>query len=250
MKLLHEFEHEGRTMRMYLGAYLQGRGGGPRVPAIEVRSLDPDMDFMESPYGRLTVNLPNGPRLGPWGIHVKTWSENEELAQMAMATGVFSELEFQAPTGFAQATTWSIRPDRIRLEALDYAICELGLVPSRRDVLTVVAREAHVLGAQKARIEIVDGAGPRTSAFLDFDSSGALVLGPADSGEFPMDHALDAGVLECAAFGCLHRFDGQASEAGRMKAFVADVLQRAECWTREMSSSRCAEARYERPAGQ
>lgn len=251
MKLLHEFEHGGRTMRMYLGTYAQRRGPGPRVPAIEVRSLDPDMGGMESPYGRLTVNLPESSGLGPWGIHVKTWNENEEVARMAMATGVFSELEFPVATGRTQATTWSIRPDRIRLEALGLAVSELGFMPSRRQALTVMAREARAWGAEKIQVEMVDGAGHHQAMLLDFDRSGELVLTAVDpDGPVIGANALDAGAMDCTAFGCRHQFTGHAAEdRAAMKAFVSDVLGGVDLWVQTMLNSQSPEPTRDRPGG-
>lgn len=256
MKLLHEFEHEARTMRMYLASYATARPSAALVPAIQVTSLDPEMGYMEAPYGRLTVNLPNGPRLGAWGIHVKTWSENEELASIAMATGIFSELDMPANAAHTQAATWSIRPERIRLDALDFAIEELGLKPSRRQALTVLARESErVCAPGGICIGLGDKPGQTSFARLALDSHGQLhaVSAKHEHEHVAMaidDSALDDGPLVCTVFDSPCRLTGDAiGDELVIKQMVSAAAVHLQRLRLQPGSSYDADDRYARPRG-
>lgn len=229
MRLLHEFEHEGRHMRMYLAAYSAGRHATPS-PAVQVTRLDPELDFMEIPYGRLTVNLHGGPRLGAWRVHVKTWSENEDLAAMCMATGVFSELDMPASAGHTQAATWSIRPERIRLDALDFAIGELGLIPSRSQALTVLANEYSKIATNEGGcIQLGATNGQGDVARLAVDHLGRIHCESARHMGIDASR-LDKGPLDCTIFGLPFHLTGEPSEDERairqMVSGAAEHIQR------------------------
>lgn len=250
MKLLHEFEHGARTMRMYLASYA-AKGKSARAPAIQVTSLDPEMGFMEVPYGRLTVNLADGPRLGAWGIYVKTWSENEELARMCMATGIFSELDMPASAGHTQAATWSIRPERIRLDALDFAIEELGVMPTRRQALTVLVRESEKTCAPGGVRIIGPGAEPgQTAAIcLALDPLGRLVS--AEPGHLPIDDAaLDRGPLACTVFGSPHHLTGDPIEdTPVLKQMVSSAAAHLQRLRLQPKGSSDTHEHFDRPRG-
>lgn len=57
------------------------------------------------PLGTLTVNLPDD-ELDDGEFAVKTWSENEQLAKAAFATGLFEDTGKRIPTGFVEAQVW------------------------------------------------------------------------------------------------------------------------------------------------
>jgi hypothetical protein len=59
----------------------------------------------EGRFGKLTVNLPDNP-LAPGLIFVKTWGENEQLRQPALATGLFEDTGERVAVGFTQAEVW------------------------------------------------------------------------------------------------------------------------------------------------
>lgn len=61
-----------------------------------------------SPFGWWTVNLPDQP-LGKDEIFVKTWAENEEIAKVCLATGLFEDTGKRVPTGFVHAQVWRIK---------------------------------------------------------------------------------------------------------------------------------------------
>ncbi len=247
MKLLHEFKHEDRPMRMYLASYA-AKNKSARAPAIQVTCLDPEMGFMEVPYGRLTVNLADGPQLGAWGIHVKTWFENEALAAMAMATGIFSELDMPASAGHTQAATWSIRPERIRLDALDFAIEELGLKPSRRQALTVLAREAeHASAPGGVLIGLGAEPGQVSMTCLTLDPRGRLVS--AEHGHLVIDEpALDHGPLACTVFGCPHHLTGDPIEdAHVIKQMVSSAAAHLQRLRLQPGDSSDAHEHFDRP---
>lgn len=74
-------------------------------PAIEVR------DGFGGPYAKLSVNT--GRPLAPRHVAIKTWSENEELAEAALATGLFEATGLEIPTGFVSAPVWRIRDEKV-----------------------------------------------------------------------------------------------------------------------------------------
>lgn len=63
-------------------------------------------DATEEPHSKLTVNLPEAPKLAPGEFHVKTWGENEEVARAALASGLFVDTGRRVPTGFVEAHVW------------------------------------------------------------------------------------------------------------------------------------------------
>lgn len=59
------------------------------------------------PFGMLTVNIPEA-RIGDGEIIVKTWSENEPLAEAALASGLFIDTGKRIPTGHVFAQVWRL----------------------------------------------------------------------------------------------------------------------------------------------
>ena len=57
------------------------------------------------PFGTLTVNLPDT-EISEGEFAVKTWSENEQLAKAALASGIFEDMGKRIPTGFVEAHIW------------------------------------------------------------------------------------------------------------------------------------------------
>lgn len=64
-------------------------------------------DDPENPFCTLTCNIPNI-TLGDREILVKTWSENEEPARCALASGFFKDTGKRVSTGFVQAQIWEV----------------------------------------------------------------------------------------------------------------------------------------------
>ena len=58
-------------------------------------------------FATLTCNLPDE-ELGDWEILVKTWSENEEIAKAALASGRFKDTGRRVSTGFMLAHVWEV----------------------------------------------------------------------------------------------------------------------------------------------
>ena len=58
-----------------------------------------------SPWGNLTVNLPDAP-LADDEILVKTWSENAFYREPALNSGLFVDTGRRVPTGMALAEVW------------------------------------------------------------------------------------------------------------------------------------------------
>ena len=67
--------------------------------AFFVESLDGE------PWATLTVNIP-GTVLAEDEVLVKTWSENEELRQPALNTGLFIDTGRRVKSGFVEAEVW------------------------------------------------------------------------------------------------------------------------------------------------
>jgi hypothetical protein len=79
-----------------------------KSPAIELVLADGE------PFGTLTVNIPEAlevhkEKLGDMEIVVKTWSENEALAEAALKTGLFEDTGRRISTGFVLAQIWRVK---------------------------------------------------------------------------------------------------------------------------------------------
>jgi hypothetical protein len=59
----------------------------------------------EEPFGTLTTNIDGAP-LEPGEFCVKTWSENEPVWPVALASGHFVDTGKRVPTGFVEAQVW------------------------------------------------------------------------------------------------------------------------------------------------
>jgi hypothetical protein len=68
-------------------------------------------DASGAPYATLSVNT--GRPLAPRHLAIKTWSENEGLAEAARTSGLFEETAMTIPTGFVQAPVWRIRDEKV-----------------------------------------------------------------------------------------------------------------------------------------
>ena len=58
------------------------------------------------PIGKLTVNLSDDDPLANGEFFVKTWSENERIAEDALASGLFVDTGRRVPTGRVEAQVW------------------------------------------------------------------------------------------------------------------------------------------------
>ena len=65
-------------------------------------------DEIHSPYGTLSVNT--DAQLSRCEFAAKNWSENEEIASAALASGFFEDTGKQVACGFAMAPIWKLRP--------------------------------------------------------------------------------------------------------------------------------------------
>jgi len=65
------------------------------------------------PLTKLSVNLEREPELPEGCFHAKTWGENEELAQEALASGLFRPRDGlpAVRSGFITAPVWEIVPE-------------------------------------------------------------------------------------------------------------------------------------------
>lgn len=59
----------------------------------------------EGCYAKLTVNVHDQP-LAPGHVHIKTWGENEQLREPALATGLFEDTGERVPCGWVEAEVW------------------------------------------------------------------------------------------------------------------------------------------------
>lgn len=89
------FMHKGEILTIYETKYLGG------AKAIEL------LDSNEEPYTRLTTNIPGTP-LKENEILVKTWSENEEVADSALKSGIFRDTGKRVRSGWVEAQVWQM----------------------------------------------------------------------------------------------------------------------------------------------
>jgi len=61
------------------------------------------------PFAMLTVNIPEVP-LKEYEFLIKNWSENEDIAKAALASGFFIDTGKRVSSGFEQAPIWEIDP--------------------------------------------------------------------------------------------------------------------------------------------
>jgi hypothetical protein len=63
----------------------------------------------EEAISTLSVNLPDADyELAPGEFFAKTWSENEDIAKLALASGLFEDTGRRVPTGWVEAQVWKI----------------------------------------------------------------------------------------------------------------------------------------------
>ena len=97
--------HTGRV-RTQFAKYVNGR------LAIQLVSADSCEGILSAgePVGMLTVNIPSA-ELEDGEFLVKTWSENEDLAGGALASGRFVDTGRRVPTGHVEAQVWRFKSD-------------------------------------------------------------------------------------------------------------------------------------------
>ena len=64
------------------------------------------LDGFALPYAVLTVWLDSTKDLGEGEFYVKTWSENSDIAEAALASGIFIDTGKRKDLGFVQAQVW------------------------------------------------------------------------------------------------------------------------------------------------
>lgn len=94
----YEFEYRGETARVKLERYVNKR------MRIDIVSSD------GVPMVTLTTNVPEQ-ELKDREIIVKTWSENEHIAQRAIRLGLFENTRKTVPSTFVHAQIWKIKDD-------------------------------------------------------------------------------------------------------------------------------------------
>lgn len=62
----------------------------------------------EGPAGSLSIAGPTDVMLAPGEFLAKVWSENEEIADCALKSGVFIDTGRRVPVGHAEAQIWKI----------------------------------------------------------------------------------------------------------------------------------------------
>lgn len=72
-----------------------------------------------SPYAQLTVNIP-GADLKEGEFVVKTWEDNEELARLALQSGIFEDTGRRVQEGFVPAQIWRFKDPDALLHVLRY----------------------------------------------------------------------------------------------------------------------------------
>ena len=98
-RILGTITFGGEKITLHESAYADG---SPAVLAT---------DASGAPYATLSVNT--GHPLAPRHLAIKTWSENEELAEAARTSGLFEETSMTIVTAFVQAPVWRIRDEAV-----------------------------------------------------------------------------------------------------------------------------------------
>ena len=98
-RILGTITLDGEVITLHESAYADG---SPAVLAT---------DASGAPYATLSVNT--GRPLAPRHLAIKTWSENEELAEAARTSGLFEETAMTIPSGFVEAPVWRIRDEKV-----------------------------------------------------------------------------------------------------------------------------------------
>lgn len=84
------------VLTFQIGRYCMGK-----APSIEL------IDSTKEPFATLTVNLPMT-ALEENEVIIKTWSENEPIAEAARKSGLFFDTGKRVSTGFCQAEIWKV----------------------------------------------------------------------------------------------------------------------------------------------
>ena len=74
--------------------------------ALAVQLMSP----MEGPYAVVSVNLPESKLLAPDEFFMKSWSENEQIAQQLVEKGIVQPTGKQANSGFVTAKAYKLNP--------------------------------------------------------------------------------------------------------------------------------------------
>jgi hypothetical protein len=83
----------GETLNIVEARYTEG------APAILLEDAD------GGPYCTFSTNL-DGANLAAGEVLVKTWSENEDMRQPMLESGLFEDTGRRVPNGFIQAEVW------------------------------------------------------------------------------------------------------------------------------------------------
>lgn len=91
--------HDGERITIHESTYADGS------PAILAT------DASGAAYAKLSINT--GRPLAPRHVAIKTWSENEDFAAAALASGLFEATGMEIPSGFVKAPVWRIRDEAV-----------------------------------------------------------------------------------------------------------------------------------------
>lgn len=75
------------------------------APAMTLIGID---EYPGEQIATLTVNIP-GARIACDEFLVKTWSENEQIAADALASGLFEDTGRRIATGYVEAQVWKLK---------------------------------------------------------------------------------------------------------------------------------------------
>ena len=94
----YKFEYRGETVRVKLERYVNKR---MRIDIVNSDGV---------PMATLTTNVPEQ-KLKDREIIVKTWSENENIAQTVLGLGLFENTYETVPNTFVNPQIWKIKDD-------------------------------------------------------------------------------------------------------------------------------------------
>ena len=134
------FDYDGEKLYFRTSRYSQGNG-----LAIQIES-----DY--EPYTMLSVNIPGVP-LEDGEVIIKTWSENELIAEFLRGSEWFEDTGKRVQTGFVHAEIWKIREKGEPMAHLNNgkgmrqtSICRINTVGELRRFLNPFDDECEITG--------------------------------------------------------------------------------------------------------
>ena len=143
-----------RQIKLEISRYAQN----PKALAIQAYTLvEYAGGTFPEPYGKLSVNV-LGLRLEPWEVAIKDWSENEQLAKLALSSKFFDpSTRYDSQEG---VTVASINPGLLPVTTLRECARHFKWKITPMQLIESLARDCHTRG-DKRNINLILNSGKR-----------------------------------------------------------------------------------------